>query len=140
MLWIKSLHIIAVITWFAAVFYLPRLFVYHHDTMAEGDVRGSARFKVMERKLFFAIMTPSAVIAIVMGSVLWLGYGITGGWMHAKLAMVALLVLFHLACWKLMVDFKFERNRWSRRNLLLFNEIPVIPLVGGVLLVVLKPF
>lgn len=140
MLWIKAFHIVAVITWFAAVFYLPRLFVYHHDAQAEGDARGCARFKVMERKLFFAIMTPSAVIAVALGSVLWLGYGITGGWMHAKLLFVLILLLFHGACWKLLNDFKHDRNKLSRRALLIFNEIPVIPLLGGVILVVLKPF
>jgi protoporphyrinogen IX oxidase len=140
MLWIKALHIIFIITWFAAMFYLPRLFVYHVDAQQENDIRGCARFKIMQRKLFYGIMTPSAVLAILFGSILWLGFGITGGWMHAKLFFVALLVVFHAVCWKLLQDFKHDRNTWSRRTLLIFNEIPAISLIGGVLLVVLKPF
>jgi protoporphyrinogen IX oxidase len=139
MLWLKSFHIIFVITWFAALFYLPRLFVYHIDALAEGDSRGSARFKMMERKLFYGIMTPSAVLAIGFGLTL-LGYGFKGNWLHAKLALVALLVVFHIFCGKYLNDFKFDRNTKSRKFFLLFNEIPTIPLFGGVLLVIFKPF
>ncbi len=139
MLWIKSFHIIFVITWFAALFYLPRLFVYHIDALKEGDARGSERFKVMERKLFFGIMTPSAVLAIGFGLAL-MGFGFKGSWLHAKLALVALLVVFHLFCGKYLNDFKFDRNTKSRKFFLLFNEIPTIPLFGGVLLVIFKPF
>ncbi len=139
MLWIKSFHIIFVVTWFAALFYLPRLFVYHIGALEEGDARGSARFKIMERKLFYGIMTPSAVLAVGFGLAL-LGYGFKGGWLHAKLALVALLILFHIACGKFLNDFKHDRNTKSRRFFLLFNEIPTIPLVGGVLLVIFKPF
>jgi protoporphyrinogen IX oxidase len=140
MLWIKAFHVIAVITWFAAVFYLPRLFVYHCDALAEGDERGAARFKVMERKLFVGIMTPSAVIAVTLGLILWLGYGITGGWMHAKFVLVLVLIGFHLACWRFLIDFKYDRNTRSRRFYILFNELPTIPLIGGVILVIVKPF
>ncbi len=140
MLWIKSLHIIFVVTWFAALFYLPRLFVYHVDALAEGDTRGSARFKVMQRKLFYGIMTPSAVLACTFGAVLWLGYGISGGWMHAKLSLVVLLLAFHAACFKFLNDFKHDRNAHSRRFFLWFNEIPTLPLFGGVFLVIFKPF
>jgi protoporphyrinogen IX oxidase len=140
MLWIKSLHIIFVITWFAALFYLPRLFVYHIDALAEGDARGSARFKIMQRKLFYGIMTPSAVLAVAFGATLWLGYGITGGWMHAKFALVLLLLAFHAMCGVHLNHFKHDRNTKSRRYFLWFNEIPTIPLFGGVFLVIFKPF
>ena len=83
MLWIKSLHIVFMVTWFAGLFYLPRLFVYHS---LANDAISIERFKVMERKLYFGIMTPGAVLTIVFGVWLWLGYGITGGWLYAKLA------------------------------------------------------
>src|SRR2546423_13970470 len=89
MLWVKSLHIVFVVTWFAGLFYLPRLFVYH--AQAEDPI-GIERFKLMERKLYFGIMTPGAVLTVVSGAWLWLGFGITRGWLHAKLVVVALLV------------------------------------------------
>ena len=139
MLWLKSFHIIFVITWFAAVFYLPRLFVYHIDALNEGDTRGSERFKIMEKKLFYGIMTPSAVLAIGFGLAL-LSYGFKGNWLHVKLALVVLLIVFHLFCGKFLNDFKHDRNTKSRKFFLLFNEIPTIPLFGGVLLVIFKPF
>ena len=137
MLWIKSLHIIFMVTWFAGLFYLPRLFVYH--TMAE-DEAGKARFKLMERKLFFGIMTPGAVLTIVFGLWLWQGYGFSGGWLHAKLTLVAILVAYHLYCGKLLLDFKHDRNRHSHRYYRWLNEVPVLILVAIVILVVVKPF
>src|SRR5712692_2005873 len=103
MLWVKSLHIVFLVSWFAGLFYLPRLFVYH--AMAT-DAIGIERFKVMERKLYYGIMAPSAVLTIVSGMWLWLGYGITGGWLSAKLALVAILVAHHLWLGKLMRDFR----------------------------------
>ena len=95
MLWVKSFHIIFVVAWFAGLFYLPRLFVYHAMTT---DLPGIERFKVMERKLYYGIMTPSAVLAVIFGLWLWLGYGITGGWLHAKLVLVLMLIAYHLYC------------------------------------------
>src|SRR6266536_2177554 len=95
MLVVKSLHIIFMVAWFAGLFYLPRLFVYH-ALAAPTDTIGIERFKLMERKLFVGIMTPSAILTIAFGLWLWLGYGITDGWLHAKLALVALLVAFHV--------------------------------------------
>jgi hypothetical protein len=83
MLWVKSLHIVFMVTWFAGLFYLPRLFVYHAQAQ---DAIGIERFKLMERKLYFGIMTPGAVLTIASGLWLWLGYGISGGWLYAKLA------------------------------------------------------
>ena len=138
MLWLKSLHIVFLVSWFAALFYLPRLFVYH--AMAT-DAIGIERFKMMERKLYYGIMAPSAVLTIVSGVWLWLGYGITGGWLYAKLALVAILVAHHLWLGKLMRDFRQDRNRHGDVFYRWINEIPALPvLVGIVLLVVFKPF
>ncbi|ARO87299.1 putative membrane protein [Nitrosospira sp. Nsp5] len=137
MLWIKSLHIIFMVTWFAGLFYLPRLFVYH--AMSD-DASGIERFKVMERKLYYGIMTPGAVLTILFGLWLWLGYGISGGWLHAKLALVIVLIGYHLYCGRLLADFKYDRNRHSHVYYRWFNEIPVVILIVVVILVVVKPF
>ena len=138
MLWIKSLHLVFMVTWFAGLFYLPRLFVYH--ALAE-DRLSLERFKLMERKLFWGIMTPGALLTIAFGAWLWLGWfrGAFGGWFHAKLALVAVLVAYHAWCGKLMVDFREERNTRSHIWFRWFNEFPVLILVGVVLLVVFKP-
>ncbi len=137
MLWIKAFHIIAVVTWFSALFYLPRLFVYH--AMSE-DAIGIERFKVMERKLYRGIMTPSAIAVVGLGSWLWLGFGFHGGWLHAKLALVALLLGYHWYCGKLLRDFRDNRNTRSHVFYRWFNELPVLILVAVVILVVVKPF
>lgn len=137
MLWIKSLHIIFLVTWFAGLFYLPRLFVYHAMTPAT-DREGNERFKVMERKLFFGIMTPGGILTIVFGSWLWLGYGFTGTWLHIKLTLVTVLIAYHLYCGKLLFDFKFDRNRHGHVFYRWFNEFPVVILIAVVMLVVLK--
>jgi protoporphyrinogen IX oxidase len=137
MLWVKSLHIVFMVTWFAGLFYLPRLFVYH--ALAQ-DAIGIERFKLMERKLYFGIMTPGAVLTIVFGLWLWLGYGISGGWLYAKLALVAILVAHHVWLGKLMLDFRHDRNRHGDLFYRWINEIPALPvLLGAVLLVVFKP-
>jgi putative membrane protein len=138
-LWIKSLHIIFLITWFSGLFYLPRLFVYHSMTPAT-DREGNERFKVMERKLFFGIMTPGGILTIVFGLWLWLGYGITGTWLHIKLALVSVLVAYHLYCGRLLFDFKFDRNRHGHVYYRWFNEFPTLILIAGVVLAVVKPF
>jgi putative membrane protein len=138
MLWVKALHIVFVITWFAGLFYLPRLFVYH--AMAD-DRPSSERFKVMERKLYRGIMTPSAVLAVALGLWLWLGwFRGAGGWLHAKLGLVVLLIAYHLWCGALLRAFAADRNRKSHVWLRWFNEVPVVILFATVLLVVLKPF
>jgi putative membrane protein len=137
MLWIKSFHIIFMVTWFAGLFYLPRLFVYH--AMSE-DRASVERFKLMERKLFFGIMTPGAVLTLVSGAWLWLGYGFHGGWLAAKLALVAVLVAYHLYCGKLMYDFKRDHNRHGHVFYRWLNEFPMVLLVAIVLLVELQPF
>ena len=140
MLVVKSLHIVFMVTWFAGLFYLPRLFVYH-ALAAPDDRVGIARFKTMERKLYYGIMTPGAALTIAFGLWLWLGYGISGGWLYAKLILVAMLVAFHVYLGKLMRDFAQDRNRHGHVFYRWINEIPALPiLVAVVFLVVLKPF
>ena len=140
MLWIKSLHIIFMVTWFAGLFYLPRLFVYH--AMSD-DLPSIERFKIMERKLYYGIMTPGAVLTIMFGMWLWLGYDISGisgsWWLHAKLFLVAVLVAYHYYCGRLLTDFKLDRNRHGHIYYRWFNEVPVIILIAVVILVVVKP-
>ena len=137
MLWIKAFHIIFVVTWFAGLFYLPRLFVYH--AMTE-DRPGAERFKVMERKLYWGIMAPGAALSIASGLWLWLGYDITGGWMHAKLALAVVLIAYHLWCGALIKDFRLDRNTRSHVWYRWFNEFPTVILIASVILVVVKPF
>ena len=137
MLWIKSFHIIFMVTWFAGLFYLPRLFVYH--AMSD-DTPSRERFKIMERKLFFGIMTPGALLTIVFGVWLWLGYGFHGGWLYAKTALVALLAVYHVYCGKLMIDFKQDRNRHGHVFYRWLNELPVVVLIAIILLAELQPF
>jgi len=138
MLWIKSLHIAFMVTWFAALFYLPRLFVYHAQA---DDAVSQERFVVMERKLFWGIMTPGAVLTIVFGVWLWLGwFRGAGGWLHAKIFLVLILVGYHLWCWRLLRAFAEGRNRRSHVWYRWFNEVPVVILFATVFLVVLKPF
>jgi len=138
MLWVKSLHIIFMVTWFAGLFYLPRLFVYH--AMAE-DEPSLKRFIVMERKLLWGIMTPGAVLTIVFGVWLWLGwFRGAGSWLHAKMALVALLAGYHLWCARIVRDFAGGRNTRSHVWFRWFNEVPVLILFATVFLVVFKPF
>ena len=137
MLWIKAFHIVFVVTWFAGLFYLPRLFVYH--AMSE-DTTSHERFTIMERKLFNGIMTPSAVLAIGFGLWLWWGYGFGGGWLHVKLALVAILVAYHIYCYRLMLKFRENQNRHGHVFYRWLNEIPVVLLIAVVILVVVKPF
>jgi putative membrane protein len=139
-LWLKAFHIIAVVTWFAAIFYLPRLFVYHADA---NDEVSRERFKVMERKLYRGIMTPSMVVVIALG--IWMlsmntSFYFSQGWMHAKLTLVALLVVYHFYCGHLLKVFKEDRNTRSHVFYRWFNEVPVFILLGVVILVVVRPF
>jgi len=137
---VKSLHIIFMVTWYAGLFYLPRLFVYHALAPADDRV-GIERFKTMERKLYFGIMAPGAVLTIVFGLWLWLGFGVTGGWMHAKAALVAVLVLLHAYLGVLLRDFARDRNRHGHVFYRWLNEIPALPLLVVIVwLVVAKPF
>jgi len=138
--WLEAFHIISVVCWFAALFYLPRLFVYH--AMAEDEI-SKERFKVMERKLFRGIATPAMIAAILFGSAMvvrsW-DYFSTAGWFHAKITLVVLLVIYHHLCLYFMKQFRADTNRHSHVFYRWFNEIPVIMLVGIVILVVVKPF
>jgi putative membrane protein len=137
MLIVKSLHIIFMVTWFAGLFYLPRLFVYH----AMSDDRQSIdRFKIMERKLFYGIMTPGGLLTVGSGLWLWLGWGFYGGWLMAKMLLVLVLIGYHLWCGKLVADFRRDRNRHGHVWYRWFNEFPVLVLVPIVFLVVMKPF
>ncbi len=141
MLWLKALHLIFMVTWFAGLFYLPRLFVYH--AMSSDDI-SNERFKVMERKLFFGIMTPGMIVTFIFGiwmliDYAWALYG-QNGWLHAKLALLFLLVIYHIFCGIWLFDFKHDRNRRSHVYYRWMNEVPVLFLVGIVILAVVKPF
>lgn len=141
MAWTKALHLIFMVTWFAGLFYLPRLFVYH--AMSE-DNTSIERFKLMERKLFYGITTPGGILTIIFGywTASLIGWNVyaTSYWLHAKLGLVLLLVIYHIWCGKLMIDFKYDRNSHSHVWYRWFNEIPVIFLVGIIILAVVKPF
>ena len=137
MLWIKALHIVFVIAWFAGLFYLPRLFVYH--ALSE-DAASRERFKVMERKLYRGIMLPAMVLTLASGLWLWLGYGFAGGWLHAKVALVVVLLAYHFWLAKLMADFARDANRHDHVFYRWVNEAPTVLLVAIVILVVVKPF
>jgi putative membrane protein len=138
MLWIKAWHVIFMVTWFAGLFYLPRLFIYHASTT---DSAGIERFRVMERRLFL-IMTIGAAMTAMFG--LWLlamNPALLGtGWMRAKLALVVLLIAYHAWNWRLLRDFVAGRNAHSPRWYRWFNEVPSLFLIGIVLLAVARPF
>ncbi len=137
MLWIKTFHIVAVVAWFAGLFYLPRLYVYHSETT---DIISIERFKVMERRLFWGIMTPMAFFTIGLGLWLWLGYGFKGGWLHAKVSCVLLLLIHHIYLGRLMIAFRENRNTHSPRFYRWINEIPTLPLLIIIIaLVIHKP-
>jgi putative membrane protein len=134
---VKALHIIFMVTWFAGLFYLPRLFVYHAQA---SDAVSLERFKLMERKLFWGIATPGGALTIAFGLWLWLGwFQGAGSWLYGKLALVTLLAAYHAWCGKLMLDFRRERNTHGHVWYRWFNEAPVIVLILIVLLVVFKP-
>jgi|SRR5689334_25430747 len=137
MLWIKSLHVIFVVSWFAGLFYLPRLFVYH--AQAE-DEPSRDRFKVMERRLYRGIMTPAMILTIASGLWLWLAFGFTGAWLYTKVFLVFLLVAYHFWMRRLMRDFALERNKRDHKFYRWVNEVPTVLLVAIVILAVVKPF
>ena len=136
MLVVKALHISFVVAWFAGLFYLPRLFVNH--AMVE-DAATRTQLALMEHKLY-RFMTPLGILAVVLGFWLWFGYGFSGGWLHAKTALVSFLIVYHLYCGKLVRDFAAGRNTRSHKWYRVFNEVPVLVLFTVVFLVVLKPF
>lgn len=136
-LWIKALHLVFVMSWFAGLMYLPRLFVYHADTR---DSEGDARFRIMERRLF-ALMTLAAVLAVLCGATLLLlqGAWLAQRWLHWKLVLVGALVVYHIWCARLVSRFRDGRNTHSSRWYRYFNELPAVLLLLIVLLAVIKP-
>jgi len=141
MLWIKSLHIIFMIAWFAGLFYMPRVFVYHAMT-GTGDSAQNETFKVMERKLL-AFTTMNAVLTIVFGTlllVIWLPGLMTLNWMKLKLLLVLGLFAYHLYCAKLVRVFRADQNTRSHVWFRWFNEVPVAFLAGIVILITVRPF
>lgn len=136
MLILKALHIVFVVSWFAGLFYLPRLFVNHAMVT---DAATRERLALMERKLY-RFMTPLAVLAVALGIWLWLGYGFAGGWLHVKVALVVGLLAYHVYCGKLIKDFAAGRNARGHVWFRVFNEVPVLVLIAVTFLVVLKPF
>lgn len=135
----KALHVFFMVAWFAGIFYLPRLFVYHAETQsADCD----ATFKVMERRLLYFV-TPFAILTLVFGLLLIFSYGrawfAVSSWLHYKLLLVTVLYLYHGYCFKLLADFKHNRNRRSARFYRIFNELPVLLLLAIILLATLKP-
>jgi putative membrane protein len=139
-MWLKAWHLIGMVTWFAGLFYLPRLFVYH--AMSD-DQPSIERFKIMERKLYYGITTPAAIFTWVFG--LWMLYDYAWAawgdhlWLIAKLLLLGLLVVYHLYCGHLVKTFKNDNNVRSHVWFRWFNEVPVLALIGIVLLAVLKP-
>lgn len=145
MLWVKAFHIMAVITWFAGLFYLPRLFVYHTMAISEGDKTGSERFKIMERKLYRGIMNPSMIVALVLGLWMlfdrWDIYFKQAMWMHIKLTLIILLIGYHHMCGAYVKKFARDANTRTHVFYRVFNELPVFVMIPVVILVVLKqPF
>lgn len=136
MLWVKTFHLLFVISWFAGLFYLPRILV---NLAMEDNETSYARLLLMARKLY-RFMTILAVPALVFGLWLWLGYGISGGWLHAKLVLVVLLIGYHHACGSLLKKFDHKGNTRSHVWFRWFNEVPVLVLFATLILVVLKPF
>ncbi len=141
MLWLKAFHLIFMVTWFAGLFYLPRLFVYH--AMSDDQI-SIDRFKIMERKLFFGIMTPGMIITLIFGAWMlvdyaWVLYS-ANGWLHAKLTLIILLVIYHFVCFKWLMDFKHDKNQHSHVYFRWMNEVPVVFLLLIVILASVKPF
>jgi putative membrane protein len=139
MLWFKAFHLITMVAWFAGIFYLPRLFVYHAES---ADDISLARFKVMERRLYYGIMTPSMILTLIFGTAI-LTYNISyyehATWLHMKLSLVALLVCYHLYCGRLLKQFALGQNTHSPLFYRWFNEFPVLILIPVILLAVFKP-
>lgn len=137
--WLKVLHIVFMVTWFAGLFYLPRLYVYHAQPQPQAV---NDLFKIMERRLF-GIMTIGAVVTVAFG--LWLIFAhrelyVGAGWLHAKIFVATLLIAYHAYCYRLMRDFALDRNRRSERWYRIFNELPVVALILIVILVIVRPF
>lgn len=140
MLWVKAFHLIAMVCWFAGIFYLPRLFVYH---AACEDEPGRERFKIMERKLYRGITTPAMIATVGLG--LWLisynpSFYLSQGWLHVKLTLIAILIGYHFYCGYLVKVFRDDRNTRSHVFYRWFNELPVLILLAVVILATVRPF
>jgi putative membrane protein len=135
----KALHVFFMVAWFAGIFYLPRLFVYHAETQSPDC---DATFKVMERRLLLFV-TPFAILTLVFGLLLIFSYGrawfAASSWLHYKLLLVIILYVYHAYCFKLLADFRHNRNQRSARFYRMFNELPVLLLLAIILLAILKP-
>ncbi|MGL5743477.1 MAG: CopD family protein [Legionella sp.] len=139
MLFIKAFHIIALVAWFSGLFYLPRLFVYHAD--AHDEISHKC-FKIMERRLYYGITWPAAVLTTLLGA--WLlsynfAYYLKAGWMHAKLSLVIIVWIYHLLCGHYLKAFAQDKNQKSSLFFRIYNEMSIFLLIGIVLLVVVKP-
>lgn len=138
-LWLKAFHVFFMVAWFSGIFYLPRLFVNHAET---GSTDVSARLKGMEKRLLYFV-TPFAILTIVLGLSLIYNYGYqwfkVSIWLHIKITLVIVLVIYHIYCFKLVRDFQQDNNKKSPRFYRIFNEIPVLILLSAVLLAYLKP-
>lgn len=140
MLYVKAFHIMAIVAWFAGLFYLPRLFVYHADSHDEISLN---RFKIMERRLYYGITWPSALLTTGLG--LWLlsfnwPYYLTAGWMHVKLTLILILWAYHFCCGHYLKKFAVDKNQKKALFYRYFNEFPTLLLISIVLLAVVKPF
>lgn len=140
MLWLKAFHLISIVCWFAGLFYLPRLFVYHSEA---SDTISLERFKVMERKLYYGIMLPSMLLTIFFGLALFMQHMAiykTAGWMHTKLLLVFFLIGYHHICGRYLKQFAENKNKHSSRFYRIFNEVPVVFLIAIIILAVVRPF
>jgi len=138
MLWLKAFHIFLVVSWFAGLFYLPRIFVNLALAPAE-SAQERARLLLMARKLY-KFVTPIGLLAVATGLTLWFGFGFSGGWLHLKTALVGLLLAYHFYCGRLLRQFEAGKNTRSHVWYRVFNELPVLVLLAVVILVVVKPF
>lgn len=139
MLYVKAFHVIAMVAWFAGLFYLPRLYVYHADAI---DMTSVERFKIMEKRLYYGITWPAAVMTTILGGILFiynLEYYSTAAWMHWKIGGVLLLWVYHLGCGHFLKVFKHDHNNHGATFYRVYNEMPTILLIAIVLLVIVKP-
>ncbi|MBK8909341.1 MAG: protoporphyrinogen oxidase HemJ [Rhodospirillales bacterium] len=141
-LWMKALHVISIIAWMAGLFYLPRLYVYHTQTAVGSDA--SETFKVMERKLLRIIMNPAMIASIVTGIILiwqvFIDALVSEGWLHAKVALVVVLIAFHMMLARWRRAFATDNNVHSEKFYRMVNEVPTVLMIGIVILVIVKPF
>lgn len=138
MLWLKAFHIVFVVSWFAGLFYLPRIFV--NLAMVPADSTAERERLLLMAKKLYRFVTPIGALAVVLGLWLWFGYGFSGGWLHAKTTLVIGLIGYHLWCGKLLTEFSSQGSRKTHVWFRFFNEVPVLALVAICILVVVKPF